>query len=429
MSTEQRFCKNCGNRLAADARFCGDCGEGVRAIQRPGQSVAVADGGAAGSERTQVLARPAASRRAELRLSAADGSVFEPTEPQIYIGRVASNTVPVDSPRVSRQHARITQSDGQIILEDLGSTNGTYLNGQPVMAPVPLRNGDTIMLGDEATWLRVAIRETQAPSPMPEVAPAPGTGPGLSAPIYRGETVVGGIPIPAIMGARPVVGEQIIGLTNVVKSFKSGESTITILKGINLEIGKGEFVALLGPSGCGKTTTLNMIIGIDRPDSGEVVVAGQPIHTFSENQMARWRGKHIGVVFQFFQLLPTLSVAENVMMPMHFTKTYKKGERRERALECLRLVNIEQMADRMPSALSGGQQQRVAIARALACDPPILVADEPTGNLDSKNSQNVFELLMQLNAAGKTIVMVTHDPVLARSIPRRIEMLDGEIVG
>jgi putative ABC transport system ATP-binding protein len=144
--------------------------------------------------------------------------------------------------------------------------------------------------------------------------------------------------------------------------------------------------------------------------------------------MSRWRGKNIGVVFQFFQLLPTLSVIENVMMPMHFTKTYKKGERRERAMQCLELVGMQDRANRLPSALSGGQQQRVAIARALACDPPILVADEPTGNLDSTASQQIFALLNKLNASGKTIVMVTHDPVLARSIPKRIEMLDGEVV-
>jgi len=233
---------------------------------------------------------------------------------------------------------------------------------------------------------------------------------------------------PTAQTAAPTT-EPIISITNLVKSYRSGESMVTILKNVSLEIGKGQFVALIGPSGCGKTTTLNMIIGIDRPDSGEIYVSDQAVHNLSENQMARWRGRTVGVVFQFFQLLPTLTVAENVMMPMHFTGTYNKRERRARAMDLLKMVGIDERANRLPSALSGGQQQRVAIARALACDPSILVADEPTGNLDSKTSQQVFSMLTDLNAQGMTIVMVTHDPVLARSIPRRIEMLDGEIVG
>jgi putative ABC transport system ATP-binding protein len=158
-----------------------------------------------------------------------------------------------------------------------------------------------------------------------------------------------------------------------------------------------------------------------------VTIGGQDVLRMGTDALARWRGRHIGIVFQFFQLLPTLTVLENVMLPMAFCNTYR-GQREARALECLRLVGMEHVARRLPGALSGGQQQRVAIARALANDPPILVGDEPTGNLDSRTSQQMFELFTQLVAAGKTMVMVTHDPAIANSIPRRIEMLDGQIV-
>lgn len=344
---------------------------------------------------------------AQLSLTGPDGKVYAMDGDETYFGRHASNTIALDFPRVSRQHARIFHSGDQFFIDDLHSSNGTFLNRQHLTSPAPLHDGDVIVLGDPQATMRVSLRATLPSGEMRLVL----------------RQALAGMRAP-----RPTV-EKIITMNNIVKRYNSGETEITILKGISLEIFRGDFVALLGPSGCGKTTTLNMLIGIDRPDSGEVIVGGQSVHKLNANQMARWRGKNIGVVFQFFQLLPTLTVIENVMMPMNFTKTFPKAERRARAMQCLEMVDMQDRADRLPSALSGGQQQRVAIARALACDPPILVADEPTGNLDSKASQQVFTLLTELSAKGKTIVMVTHDPVLARAIPRRIEMLDGEIVG
>jgi putative ABC transport system ATP-binding protein len=231
-----------------------------------------------------------------------------------------------------------------------------------------------------------------------------------------------------VFQARPQPGPPLITLGNVVKSYDTSAGPITVLKGVSLSVQPGEFVAIVGPSGCGKSTLLNVITGIDRPDGGQVYIGGEDILRMGTDRLARWRGLNVGIVFQFFQLLPTLTVAENVMLPMAFCNKYRGGQRRARALECLRLVGMDHVADRLPSALSGGQQQRVAIARALSNDPAVLVGDEPTGNLDSKTSQAMFELFGQLVTSGKTMLMVTHDPVLARSVPRRIEMLDGAIV-
>ena len=183
----------------------------------------------------------------------------------------------------------------------------------------------------------------------------------------------------------------------------------------------------MGPSGSGKSTLINMITGIDRPTSGEVHVAGERLTGMSENKVAKWRGRNVGVVFQFFQLLPTMTVLENVMMPMHYCRTYK-GQRRERALEMLELVKVPETADNYPSQISGGQQQRVAIARALVNDPKLIVGDEPTGNLDTISAGLVFELFEELVRQGKTIVMVTHDRDLASRIPRVEEVRDGRLV-
>lgn len=219
----------------------------------------------------------------------------------------------------------------------------------------------------------------------------------------------------------------LIDLRQVVKVYDSGEVPFTALKGVDLSVNAGEFVGLIGKSGSGKTTLINMITGIDHPTSGEIWVDNAPVHSFNENQLAQWRGRTIGVVFQFFQLLPTLTVVENVMLPMDFCNVYKPEERRERALSFLEQVEMADQADKMPAALSGGQQQRVAIARSLANDPPLIVADEPTGNLDSKTADAVFALFERQVEAGKTIVMVTHDNDLASRVSRTLHVVDGII--
>jgi putative ABC transport system ATP-binding protein len=185
---------------------------------------------------------------------------------------------------------------------------------------------------------------------------------------------------------------------------------------------------VIGKSGCGKSTLVNMITGVDRPTAGEVLVGGMAIQHLNEDQIAVWRGRNIGVIFQFFQLLPTLSIVENVMLPMDFGNVYTAAERRARAMRLLEQVEMATQADKLPSAVSGGQQQRAAIARALANDPPIIVADEPTGNLDSKTATAIFQLFEGLVEHGKTILMVTHDSDLARRVSRAIVMADGEIV-
>ena len=219
----------------------------------------------------------------------------------------------------------------------------------------------------------------------------------------------------------------LISLEKVEKIYKTKAGPLRVLKGIDLQINEGEFVAIVGPSGSGKSTLINMITGIDRPTSGEVYVAGQRLTKLNENQVAKWRGKNVGVVFQFFQLLPTLTVIENVMMPMHYVGTYG-GKRRERAMELLELVDLPDVANKYPSQISGGQQQRAAIARALANDPPLIVGDEPTGNLDAVSAGLMFAMFEDLVAQGKTIVMVTHDRDLAGQIPRVEEVRDGQLV-
>jgi putative ABC transport system ATP-binding protein len=225
-----------------------------------------------------------------------------------------------------------------------------------------------------------------------------------------------------------VDGSPIIELRNVQKSYKTAVGDYPALKGIELNINAGEFVSIIGKSGSGKTTLINMITGIDRPTSGEVWVNNTAVHKLSENQMARWRGRNLGIVFQFFQLLPMISVVENIMLPMDFCNSYPMGEREKRALHLLDLVGLADHAYKLPSALSGGQQQRVAIARALANDPPLVIADEPTGNLDSKTAESVFALFNELVSQGKTIIIVTHDSGLAKRTERTALITDGEIV-
>jgi ABC-type lipoprotein export system ATPase subunit len=219
-----------------------------------------------------------------------------------------------------------------------------------------------------------------------------------------------------------------IDLRNVNKNYKTAVGDYPALKGIDLCIDAGEFVSIIGKSGSGKSTLLNMITGIDRPTTGEVFVNGTAVHEMGENRMARWRGKNLGIVFQFFQLLPTISVIENIMLPMDFCRTYPMREREKRALSLLEMVELADHAYKLPTALSGGQQQRVAIARALANDPPVIIADEPTGNLDSKTAEAVFTLFNNLVAQGKTIIIVTHDSGLAKRTHRTALIADGEIV-
>jgi ABC-type lipoprotein export system ATPase subunit len=223
-------------------------------------------------------------------------------------------------------------------------------------------------------------------------------------------------------------GTHLIELNQVVKIYQSAAGGYQALKGIDLTIEEGEFVGIIGKSGSGKSTLINMITGIDRPSSGEVLVDGTPIHNLDENQMSRWRGKKLGIVFQFFQLLPTLTVIENIMLPMDFCGAFPVRERRKRAMSLLETVDMAAHAYKLPSALSGGQQQRVAIARALANDPAIIIADEPTGNLDSKTAEAMFALFTDLTSRGKTVVMVTHDSSLARRVSRTIIIADGEVV-
>jgi putative ABC transport system ATP-binding protein len=224
-----------------------------------------------------------------------------------------------------------------------------------------------------------------------------------------------------------VPAQALIDLTGVVKSYKTPAGEFHALKGIDLKIDAGEFVAVVGKSGSGKSTLSNMITGIDRPTQGEVIVAGTEVHKLRESQIAGWRGRNIGVVFQFFQLLPTLTVVENVMLPMDFCNMYSSRQRKERALHLLEQVDMVDQADKLPTAISGGQQQRVAIARSLANDPALIVADEPTGNLDSRTADAVFHLFERLVEGGKTIVMVTHDEDLARSVGRAVTIADGQI--
>lgn len=221
---------------------------------------------------------------------------------------------------------------------------------------------------------------------------------------------------------------HLVDLRKVIKVYESQAGAFTALKGIDLRIDKGEFAVVVGKSGSGKSTLINMITGIDRPTSGEVLVGDVAVHTLSEDQIAVWRGHHIGIVFQFFQLLPTLTVLENIMLPMDFCHTCSMRESQERAMRLLEQVDVAAHAHKLPAAVSGGEQQRVAIARALANDPPIVVADEPTGNIDTITAKTVMRLFERLAARGKTVLIVTHDTDLIRQATHIIELADGRIV-
>ena len=220
---------------------------------------------------------------------------------------------------------------------------------------------------------------------------------------------------------------HIIEIKDLIKRFPVGDDEITVLKGISFDVENGEFVTIVGPSGNGKSTLLNMITGIDRPSAGEVFVTGRQVNRMSENELAEWRGDHVGIIFQFFQMLPSLSLLQNVILPMDFARKYSPREREERAMALLEKVGLVDQVNKLPGQVSGGQQQRAAIARSLANDPALIVADEPTGNLDTRTTGDIFRLFNDLVEQGKTLLMVTHDKELARQVPRVIEIIDGNI--
>ena len=236
--------------------------------------------------------------------------------------------------------------------------------------------------------------------------------------------------LPAAAQVLPDVsyGDTAIQMRKIVKTFKTSAGDFTALRGVDMDFLPGEFVGVTGKSGSGKSTLVNMITGIDRPSSGQVQVGKTFIHSLGESEMARWRGQNLGIVFQFYQLLPMLSLVENVMLPMDFANRYAPAEREKRAMELLDMVSLADFANKMPSAVSGGQQQAAAIARALANDPQYLIADEPTGNLDSRTAEHIFDLFMQLSRDGKTVIMITHDPSLADRMSRQVVISDGEII-
>jgi ABC-type lipoprotein export system ATPase subunit/CRP-like cAMP-binding protein len=229
-----------------------------------------------------------------------------------------------------------------------------------------------------------------------------------------------------VQATRP--SQPLIAVRDLVKVYRTPAGEFTALQGLDLDVRRGEFVAVIGKSGSGKSTFINLLAGIDRPTSGQILIGGAPIHTYDEARMAAWRGLNLGIVFQFFQLIPTLTVIENVLLPMELNRRYDADWRYKRARHLLKKVEMEGHADKLPAALSGGQQQRTAIARALANDPPLLVADEPTGNLDTDTAERVFRLFKSLAADGTTVLMVTHDGDLARRVDRTLLISDGRVV-
>lgn len=231
---------------------------------------------------------------------------------------------------------------------------------------------------------------------------------------------------------RRPMGEQthdpLVDVQQAVRTYTAGSMQIPALRGVSFQVGAGEFVAIVGASGAGKSTLLNLLSGVDKPTSGAVVIAGQNIQQLGEAGLARWRGASLGIVFQFFALLPTMTLLNNVMLPMELAGKYAPAERRERAAQLLEAVGLKDHLNKLPSRVSGGQQQRAAVARALANDPPLLLGDEPTGNLDSGSAQVVFDLFAGLVGEGKTILMVTQDDALAAKTARQIELSEGLLV-
>ena len=224
------------------------------------------------------------------------------------------------------------------------------------------------------------------------------------------------------------MANPLIVLSDVSKIFPGAAGPFSALSDVNLSIDEGEFVVVVGQSGSGKSTLLALLAGIDRPTKGEVTIGTTAVHALSERQMSAWRGRAVGIVFQFFQLLPTLTAAENVMLPMDFSRTWAARERRPRALALMSRLGVADQADKLPSTLSGGQQQRVAVARAMANEPSVLLADEPTGNLDSRTAESMLDLLAGLVSDGQTVVMVTHEQSARRYASRTIALADGRVV-
>jgi ABC-type lipoprotein export system ATPase subunit len=222
--------------------------------------------------------------------------------------------------------------------------------------------------------------------------------------------------------------EAMIEMRDVVKKFKNAAGEFIVLKGIDLTLNKGEFISIVGKSGSGKSTLLNMLTGIDHPTSGKVIIGGVDVYALTESERSLWRGRNLGIVFQFFQLLPMLTLQENVMLPMDYVNAYDEADRPQRALELLDMVGLAKQAHKLPAAVSTGQQQAAAIARAMATNPPIIVADEPTGNLDSRSADAIIEVFEKLVLQGKTIVMVTHDPSMTERTSRNIIISDGELI-
>jgi putative ABC transport system ATP-binding protein len=221
--------------------------------------------------------------------------------------------------------------------------------------------------------------------------------------------------------------EAFIQIDQLYKTFDTPAGPLNVLRGIDLDIHKGDFVALIGPSGSGKTTFLNMLTAVDAPTSGDVTVGDVQVTQVPQRRLTKWRARNVGIVFQFFQLLPTLTVVENVIAPMDFANVWKPGERHDIAMKLLERFEIADQAFKTPDMLSGGQQQRVAIARALANNPPLVIGDEPTGNLDRMSADNVFNLFQQLADRGTTVIIVTHDRELVRNVPKLYELADGTI--
>ena len=222
--------------------------------------------------------------------------------------------------------------------------------------------------------------------------------------------------------------ETFIQLNNISKIFRTASGDFTALDNISSTFSKGEFVSVVGKSGSGKSTLMNMITGIDKPSSGEIIIENIHTQNLSETEMAKWRGKNLGIVFQFYQLLPVMSLLENVLLPMQIANLYTPEEREKRAKELLAQVGLEAKANKRPATVSGGQQQSAAIARALANNPPILIADEPTGNLDSASAANIIHIFEELSHQGKTIIMVTHDQDLAKRASRTLVLSDGVLI-
>jgi putative ABC transport system ATP-binding protein len=221
--------------------------------------------------------------------------------------------------------------------------------------------------------------------------------------------------------------EPLIQLKSIVKIYPTTNGGFTALKGMTIDFYAGEFVGILGKSGAGKTTLVNLITGIDHLTAGQVCIGGVSIHEMNENQASLWRGRNLGIVYQTFRLMPTLSLVDNIMLPIDLCGDYQSERTRERAMELLRSVELQDHAYKLPSAISGGQQQRVAIARALANDPPIIIADEPTGRLDSATSEIVYQIFTNLAKQGKLIIMATHDLSVVNQLSRQIELVDGDI--